>query len=86
MLPEIPAKIIRKFEKKILIQSILKVHTKYLLQKLQGLRVTCNPCKFEIPALRFPRKDPVNPCNHLQVFGSIKTHEVSRGEGFIKKK
>ena len=27
---------------------------------------TCNPCKFEIPALRFPRKVPVNPCKHLQ--------------------
>ena len=27
---------------------------------------TCNPRKFEIPALRFPRRDPVNPCKHLQ--------------------
>ena len=27
---------------------------------------TCNPRKFEIPALRFPRKVPVNPCKHLQ--------------------
>ena len=36
------------------------------ISKLQGLRVTCNPHKFEIPALRFPRKDPVNPCKHLQ--------------------
>ena len=29
-------------------------------------RYTCNPRKFEIPALRFPRKVPVNPCKHLQ--------------------
>ena len=27
---------------------------------------TCNPRKFEIPALWFPRKVPVNPCKHLQ--------------------
>ena len=27
---------------------------------------TCNPRKFEIPALRFPHKDPVNPCKLLQ--------------------
>ena len=27
---------------------------------------TCNPRKFEIPALRFPRKVPVNPYKHLQ--------------------
>ena len=27
---------------------------------------TCNPRKFEIPALRFPRKVSVNPCKHLQ--------------------
>ena len=25
-----------------------------------------NPRKFEIPALRFSRKDPGNPCKHLQ--------------------
>jgi hypothetical protein len=36
------------------------------ISKLQGLQVTCNPHKFEIPALRFPRKYPVNPCKHLQ--------------------
>ena len=29
-------------------------------------RYTCNPHKFEIPTLGFPRKDPVNPCKHLQ--------------------
>ena len=29
-------------------------------------KYACNPCKFEIPALRFPRKVPVNPCKHLQ--------------------
>ena len=27
---------------------------------------TCNPCYFEIPALWFPCKDPVNPSKHLQ--------------------
>ena len=36
------------------------------ISKLQGLGVTCNPHKFEIPALQFPRKVPVNPCKHLQ--------------------
>ena len=29
-------------------------------------RHTCKPCNSEIPALRFPRKDPINPCKHLQ--------------------
>ena len=36
------------------------------ISKLQGLWVTCNPHKFEIPALQFPYKPPVNPCKHLQ--------------------
>ena len=27
---------------------------------------TCNPCNFEIPALRFPCKVPAIPCKHLQ--------------------
>ena len=36
------------------------------ISKLQGLWVTCNPHKFEIPALWFPYKPPVNPCKHLQ--------------------
>jgi hypothetical protein len=36
------------------------------ISKLQGLQVTCNPHKFKIPALRFPYKDPVNTCKHLQ--------------------
>ena len=36
------------------------------VSKLQGLWVTCNPHKFEIPALWFPYKPPVNPCKHLQ--------------------
>ena len=27
---------------------------------------TCNPHKFEIPALLFPCRVPVNPCKHLQ--------------------
>ena len=27
---------------------------------------TCNPHKVEIPALRFPRRVPANPCKHLQ--------------------
>ena len=38
-------------------------------------RYTCNPHKFEIPALGFPRKDPVNPCKHLQC-GSPATASV----------
>ena len=29
-------------------------------------RHTCKPCNSEIPALRFPFKDPVNPYKHLQ--------------------
>ena len=36
------------------------------ISKLQGLQVTCNPRKFEIPELWFPYKDTVNPCKHLQ--------------------
>ena len=41
------------------------------ISKLQGLWVTCNPHKFEIPALWFPRRVPVNPCKHLQCSHSI---------------
>ena len=35
-------------------------------QNYRDCKYTCNPHKFEIPALRFPRKDPVIPCKHLQ--------------------
>ena len=38
-------------------------------QNYRDCGYTCNPHKFEIPALRFPRKDPVNPCKHLQCTG-----------------
>ena len=49
----------------------LKQHTPYSyywfwLNILQGLLVIHNPCKFEITAVCFPRKSPVNPCKHLQ--------------------
>ena len=41
--------------------------TSYSLQKrLQGMRVACKPCKFEIPARQYPYKIPVKPCKHLQ--------------------
>ena len=36
------------------------------ISKLQGFWATCNPYKFEIPTLGFPRKDHLNPCKHLQ--------------------
>ena len=35
-------------------------------QNYRDCGYTCNPHKFEIPALRFPRKVTVNPCKHLQ--------------------
>ena len=35
-------------------------------QNYRDCGYTCNPHKFEIPALQFPRKDPVIPCKHLQ--------------------
>ena len=35
-------------------------------QNYRDCGYTCNPHKFEIPALRFPRRVPVNPCKHLQ--------------------
>ena len=35
-------------------------------QNYRDCKHTCNCLKFEIPALQFPRKDPVNPCKHLQ--------------------
>ena len=35
-------------------------------QNYRDCGYTCNPHKFEIPALWFPRRDPVNPCKHLQ--------------------
>ena len=34
-------------------------------QNYRDCGYTCNPHKFEIPALWFPRKDPVIPCKHL---------------------
>ena len=42
------------------------------ISKLQGLWVTCNPHKFEIPTLWFPYKPPVNPCKHLQCMLDIR--------------
>ena len=38
----------------------------WLFQNYRDCRYTCNLHKFDIPALRFPRKDPVIPCKHLQ--------------------
>ena len=32
---------------------------------------TYNPHKFEIPALGFPHRDPVDPCKHLQYIVTI---------------
>ena len=43
-----------------------KIHKQYTYTIYAECRYTCKPCNFEIPALRFPRKDPVNPCKHLQ--------------------
>ena len=60
------------------------------ISKLQGLWVTCNPHKFEIPALWFPYKPPVNPCKHLQcIFLKICkfNHQKKKNQnGRIKKK
>ena len=44
-------------------KSINGTHT---LIMLNADILTCKLCNSEIPALRFPRKDPVNPCKHLQ--------------------
>ena len=38
----------------------------WIFQNYRDCRYTCNPHKFEFPALWFPRRDPVNPCKHLQ--------------------
>ena len=35
------------------------------IQNYRDCGYTCNPHKFEIPALWFPHRDPVNPCKHL---------------------
>ena len=35
-------------------------------QNYRDCGYTCNPHKFEVPALRLPRKFPVIPCKHLQ--------------------
>ena len=35
-------------------------------QNYRDCGYTCNPHKFEIPALQFPCKVPVIPCKHLQ--------------------
>ena len=35
---------------------------------------TCNPCNFDIPALWFPCKDPVNPSKHLQCSSNTLLH------------
>ena len=42
---------------------------------------TCNPHKFEIPALRFPCRVPVNPCKHLQCTTSTTLIENGRSGG-----
>ena len=36
------------------------------LKSYRDCGYTCNPHKFEIPALRFPCRVPVIPCKHLQ--------------------
>ena len=53
---------------KILIKGIYKKSTLFLIyfKNYRYCRYTCNPRKFENPALQFPRKVPVNPCKHLQ--------------------
>ena len=53
---------------KILIKCIYKKSTLFLIyfKNYRDCGYTCNPRKFEIPALGFPRKDPVNPCKHFQ--------------------
>ena len=53
---------------KILIKCIYKKSTLFLIyfKNYRDCGFTCNPRKFEIPALRFPRRVPVNPCKHLQ--------------------
>ena len=38
----------------------------WIFQNYRDCRYTCNPHKFEFPALRFPHRVPVNPCKHLQ--------------------
>ena len=58
---------------KILIKCIYKKSTLFLiyLKNYRDCGYTCNPRKFEIPTLWFPRKVPVNPCKHLQCRKSI---------------
>ena len=41
-------------------------------QNYRDCGYTCNPHKFEIPALRFPCKVPVIPCKHLQCRVSVR--------------
>ena len=62
-----PRKIYKKIWK-ILIKSIYKKSTLFLIyfKNYRDCGYTCNPRKFEIPALWFPRKVPVNPWKHLQ--------------------
>ena len=52
----------------MLIKSIYKKSTPFFIyfKNYRYCGYTCNPGKFEIPALKFPCKVPVNPCKHLQ--------------------
>jgi hypothetical protein len=42
-----------------------KIHKRHTYTIYAECRHTCKPCNSEIPALRFSRKDPVNPCKHF---------------------
>ena len=57
--PQHPCKI--KFPANIIME--IRV---WRFQNYRDCGYTCNPPKFEIPALRFPCKVPAIPCKHLQ--------------------
>ena len=55
--------------------QILQWKSEYGDFQITGIVGTCNPHKFEIPALWFPYKPPVNPCKHLQC--SVRCHGIT---------
>ena len=52
-------------------------------QNYRDCGYTCNPHKFEIPALRFPCRVPVIPCKHLQCNETLSISGGAVGPGLF---
>ena len=55
-----------RYHNSIKLLILLPLRADLLMSVHSETSCTCNPHKFEIPALRFPCRVPVIPCKHLQ--------------------